>query len=817
MITHNLNIALRLLSRQKRFTIINVIGLAIGFTAYILTNAIVRHETTYDLFFENSNQIYAVYTKYKQDSGLGVNSNDGTFLGVQPLLASVSSGIDKSARSISNQHTLKTNQYPFYQSVRFVDPDFFKIFRFKLVGGDIPDVFSAPDEAIITQSAALQFFGQLDVLGSSIQIDNRHSLKVVAVIEDLPRNSHFRTTVLPRSILDPQFSVITTIEAYRAVTDREPDNDWSGINLTEITYALLNRDADVATVNADLLQVYDRFVSAEDKLMVEGFALRPLAELSQYFWNATGLPVLSVAKVIGVLILLIAILNYTLLANAQAIIRTREIGLRKVTGAGKGQLFVQFSIEGILLAVIAFACALLLAKLALLQLDSVFGQSIDILGTAYWHEILTFASAIMVTGVLANAYLSIRVSKTTALECLSAQSFGNERSLVRNTIIGIQFFIAMVLSTIVLVIMQQNQFMQASSSQFTTERILTVDKIADLGSLTDLMTLRSELEKLPSIERATLVSQPPYAQGQRWSYFTPIRGDSEQSKRLLQIWSDENLLRVFDISLVAGRDFSRDFSDVVRTNENERQFVNVIINRNAARRFGWSDPNDALGNSLFFSRDGRPDREHIIVGVMEDVNYLGFHNRISPSILIAAPDRAQYLLAQANIDQVQDATDGIEITWRGLAPEKPLSIQTLSAYFDELHGLFRGVGALIAPLALTALALSFFGLFGLSAYSSEQRTREIAIRKVVGASSGQIVKLFVLQSCKPVFLSLVFSVPMAFLMANFYLDFFAERINSVTLSVLPVAAFLLLLSILTVSLQTFRASNEHPMNSLREH
>lgn len=810
MFWNHIKIAFRVLVRHKKFSIINILGLSVGFSAFILTSTVVRHETSYDAFFANSDRIFAVYTDFNPESGVGVTSNDGTVSGVAPLLPEFVSSLEASARSLSRRQVLKTDDFPFYQVIRFVDPAFLDIFQLEFIHGSAGNALNSPNQVVLTQSAAQRFFGQENAIGKTLTLEDRFTLVVSAIIEDLPKNSHFRTSMVPKSIADPQFDVLATMDMLRSLSGSNPDNDWQGMNLTDLTYVLLNDKSAVEQAKEELAQLYQQHFPEEVKAFVAGLGLRPLVELSQYLWNALGMPVPLTIEIIGILILLIAVLNYTLLANAQMIVRTREIGLRKSIGAKTHQLLTQFLIETIIVAALAFALSTIIVEALLLWIRPAFGQDITILGPSPIRQGLFFAAAVIITGVAASLYPVLRIARTPALACFSAAGFGTGKSILRNIMIGIQFFVAIVLGSIVLVVLMQNRHMQQSGTQFFLDQTLVVDTFEKMTTRSNRETFKTEILKLPSVESVSATSQPPYVQGQRWSDYTRVRGEG-RDLQLLEIWGDEDILTTYNIPVIAGENFRQNLSGTT-----SQALVDVIINESAARRFGWDQPNDAVGEILFYSDLDREEKSHRIVGVAQDVNYLGFHNQIRPAIYIADPAYAAYLSVRVKAGQYDRATQEISTIWYSLQPDVPIVTKPLRAYFDELFGLFSGVGSVIAPLAITALALSLFGLFGLTAYSIERRMREVAIRKVFGATNGQIVKLFSKQTCRPVLIAAIIGAPLAFFAASAYLNFFPDRTNAMVFYVGFVLVTVFLLSILAVAFQVLRSANIRPVNNLRE-
>jgi len=824
MIRNYLTIAIRSFLRYRFFALTNLIGLAVGLAVLILTQILVGHESNHDSFFPNHERIYAIYTAYQPEADLGVSADDGTYFAVRPLLAGNVPEIEASARSLWAEVVAQAeNGIPFYQTARFVDPAFLKIFAFDYLAGEAEGALDQPNEIILSESAARRYFGTPDAVGRTLTLDSEMDVRVAAVIRDLPKNSHFTTSLLPPSLFDPKFEMLAPLDAYRSLMKQEPDENWSGINPWEPTYLLLRENAEKAAAERGLRRIYETHFPEDTKKTVLGLGLRPLTELSQYIWNATGLPVPLSVQILGVLVLGIAIVNYSILANAQAVARTREIGIRKSLGAHRSHLFAQFLTESVLLSVLALVIALAIVALLLPRVGAALDQNIPLFGDAVFARFGLLAAAAVGTGLLAGLYPAFRISQMPSVAGVLNETRGGSGSgskRLTGIFIGLQFLVATVLGGLVLVITAQNAHMQAAAGDlFENDRLVVLERVQDIESDERRRTLMQQLRRLDDVESVTATTQIPYAQGKNLAGFARRHGDDAASVSLLQFWNAQDFFATFEIPIVAGRSFSQAFaSDRLAVGEAaaEQDSVNIVVNETAVHQLGLGSPEQAVGETIYFADSDRTGRAHRIVGVARDINYLGFNNRIWPMVFFMRPEAARFVAVRLREGAPADVAAAIDETWRQISPAVPVVRNGLTTYFEQIFAIFLGIGRVLAPLAGVALLLSLAGLFGLAAYSTERRAKEISIRKVFGGSAGKLVRLMVWQMSRPVLVSLAVAIPLVYLAANLYLDFFSDRIAALPLYVGATALAAIVMAWMTVIGHAMRAANRHPAAVLRE-
>lgn len=807
-------VALRNLLKYRRFALVNICGLAVGLAVLLLTQAIVDHETSYDSFFPKHERIYAVYGDLRPEAGYGVRTMDGVHPAIRPLLAQYVLEIEASARALASEQLVRAgDEPPVYQQIRFVDPAFLDIFAFDYVDGDAAGALATPDRVILSETAARRYFGTAMAAGRTLTIDGRQEVRVGAVIEDLPKNSHFTTSLLPPGLFDPKFEMLAPMETWRALGGGDPDRDWGNFNPWDPTYVRLREGATVAAAEEGLARLYDQHFTGDARRNVEKLGLRPLQELSQYLWNASGIPVPQSARILGFVVLAIAILNYAILANAQAMVRLREIAMRKIVGASRPQLAIQFLFESVLLSGLALIPALAILEAGLSWAGSALGQQIDLFGEGGVGHAFRLLGLVLATGLLAGLYPALRIGRMTSPTGLIRAP----RSRLARGVIGVQFLVASILGGLVLIIHAQNLHMRAAAgATFDNERILVFERIQDIESVKRRDTLKRELVSVPGVRSAAYISQLPYMQGNSSEPYARTHGDEASAVTLLQLRGDHDFLRMLGIPVLAGRDFSEEIASDSRRSGGEQAVVNVILNETAARQLGWDTPEAAIGETIYFGEADNATRAHRIVGIAADVNYLGLHNRIWPTIYEVRPNFARFLALRLDAGATAGVREAIDATWRRAAPDLPIIRKPLTAWFEEVMAIFNGIGRVLAPLAAIAAALAFVGLYSLAAYATERRRQEIGIRKVLGAGSGTIVRLVIWEMSRPVMAALLVGMPIAWLAAGFYLRFFSDRLAGVSLYLAVTALAALLVAAAAIATHAIRLSRTHPSSVLRE-
>ena len=816
MLKNYIVIALRSMARNRLYSAINVGGLAVALVVYLLAQIIADHERAFDTFFLNSDRAYAISAQFRPGSDVGVNATSAVPMVVGPLLREQMPEAELIARMYSKEVLTRSGDNKFYQGVRFVEPEFIEIFDFDYVSGDAANALANPSGLIITERAAQKYFGDADPMGSVLTMGAGYDLKVTAVIADLPQDSHFTTSI----ITDAALEMIAHIGALEPVTGIDPAGDWGNISFGDTTYLLLRDGVSLAEANSQLETFFDTQVPEDNKELLARMYLTPLPGMNSFIWEMTGLPMLTGIEVMGILVLIVACLNYVNLATAQVMRRTREVGIRKTMGASRKQLFGQFLTESVLVATISLAVAAAIVDLLIPMINNAANKNISFNYIADGGMALHMIALVLVVGLLSGAYPAFLIARANSLKMLNGSfTKGRSSTWMRSTMLVFQFSISVFMMGMVAIIYLQNGVVTSSSEIFAKDRIAIITRLAQEGVRESRDTLRTEISRIEGVEAVSFGNQAAFEMSTSSTRIATQQGDEAGAvtTRLLNI--DDAFLDVYDIPLLTGRFLSRDIANDVYELDDEdeplRDVVNVVVNELALVQFGWPEPAEALGKSVYNFRRDKASVEFRIVGVIPDVNFMGFHNKMKPYIYRMYPAAHQVAAVKISGGQVPETMKAIEEKWEQIVPAYPIQIHFLTEDFESVYNIFRGINVALTLFAVIALILAGVGLFGLSAYMAERRTKEIGIRKVMGATVNGVVRLLVWQFSKPVVVAVVIGGSLAFGGSYFYLDFFANRISLNPVLFVGVGLAALAFAAFTVAGHAIRVARSNPIHALR--
>ncbi len=803
-------IALRNLLRNKTYSLINIGGLALGLAVFVFASVLSNYEKTHDVFFEKADRIYTLGANFSPTANIGVNGTDGVHTAIAPLMASEFSDIEAIARIVNREYLLSVGDRSFYQDIKFVDKEFLEIFDFEYLAGD-ETALDDPSGVILTEKLASKYFPGENAHGKVISLDNKHDLRVTAVIRDLPGNTHFVSSL----INDEPLQIIAPLTALSKITDYDLAGNWNNLALGNTTYFLLPPHLDGKWLEIQANEVFQRHAPDRIKEFITIVKSRKLKEMNLVFWQVIGMPVIEAIVIFGFLVLTIAGLNYTNLATAQAMGRAKEVGLRKTMGASLGQLLTQFLVESIVTAFIA-----MLAALAILEmLIPIFNDSLGKVVSLEYISLLPslFVITILV-GLISGSYPAYIITRDMPVNALKESlSRGSKGSLTRSIMIGAQFVFSIFMLAMVAVGFFQNEKVKQGSEIYPKSQIVTLNRVGVNEIRGRNETLKEELNNIPGIEFVTYSSQVPFDQSN--ASFTAARnsGDIAGRVNLNQIIIEYDFLKTYDIPLVAGRDFSRDVANDLEKEDSE--VVNVIVNEMVLKRLGFSSPDTALNKSFHEivedPAEGKILKSFVIVGVMEDQNFLGLHNSIKPIVFRVNPRNYQQASIRIKGHNFTETMNEIERVWDNINPDFPIQVKYLDDLFEEIFIIHKSLNIAMAGFAVMALMLAFIGLFGLAAFMAAQRTKEIGIRKVMGAETYQIVMLLVWQFSRPVIWALLLALPLSYFATQTYLNFFAERIELPIVMIAGAGLLAVILSWIIVSTHAYSVSSKKPIHALR--
>lgn len=788
MFKNELKIALRNLLRHKGYSFINVVGLAIGMACCILILLWVRDELSYDAFHPESDRIYRVV----QEQRFSGSAQQVAVVAapVAPALAHDFPEVEIAVRVRPRTHLVSFGEKKFFgERIAYADSNVFRLFAFPLLRGNPETALATPRSVVITESMAKKYFGAEDPVGKVLRFDNRYDYAVTGVMQDIPFNSHIRADALA---------------TFTVFNDEPWINNW-GVNLLW-TYIRLKSGASPQTSNEKLPEFTKKY-RGEETLANISYYLQPLRDIHLRShmvaeMSANGdIAYIYIFSAVGVFVLLIAAINYMNLATARAAQRMKEVGVRKVLGAHRLQLLKQFLGESLLLAFFALLCALVMVELLLPAFNDFAGKTLALSYRTDALIVTTLLGVGVLVGVLAGSYPAFFLSAFQPAAVLKGiLKSGQRAARFRRVLVVSQFSIAIILLVGAIVVFQQLSFVKAQHLGFNKEHLLGIN-VRDRALSGKTEMVKAELSKIPSVVSATASSNFIGAfLGQ--STFQP-EGDDQSEWLMSELYVDADFTETMEMQVVAGRDFSRAIAGDSTTG--------FIVNEAAVKAMGLQTPEAALNVRL---RRG-DSRTGPILGVVKDFNFTSLHREIEPLVMIYDPEHVLPITLRIRPEEVAGTLAALEQTWNRLSPAWPFEYAFMDESLDALYRADEKVGQIFGAFAAIAIAIACLGLLGLAAFTVERRTKEIGIRKVLGASTSGVIALLSKEFLQLVLLANLIAWPAAYFAAKRWLEEFAYRVDLGLTAFLLAAVTALVIAFVTVSLQALKAAMTKPVEALR--
>ena len=802
MFANYLKVALRNLKNKPAYSLINVGGLAIGLTCCILILLYVQDELAFDGFHQHADRIYRI-TEMRPSPDRGERSFANTMGPVGPALAADFPEITNSVRMRSRMGfgriAVRRGENRFYEGDQlFVEPSFFEIFDFKLLQGDRATALREPLSVALTESSARKYFGSEDPMGQTLMTDRFDLLKVTGIVQNPPLNSHLDFSMLV------SFATLEANEGWKRFM-----NSWESDNF--ITYVLADQTLDVENFNAKLPAYLKMKYDGKPENMPKLF-LQPLKDVhfgsaqleADFNRGKNEKTYLYAFSLIVAFVLLIACINYMNLATARAMKRAKEVGMRKVVGAFRSQLIWQFLGEAIILSVLALFLALVLVEIVLPFFNALSAKQLALNLTS--NGLLIGALFLLVTlvGIISGSYPAFFLSRLRPVVVLKGElKSGTAVSRLRQGLVVTQFALCIIMIVATIAVRDQINFVRAKNLGFNQEQLVVID-INSGNTRRNFQTIKNEIAKLPAVKNVSVSSRVPG----EWKNIDQIlaakEGASEsEASTMFFMCIDQDFLHTFEMSLLAGRNLS----DEMGTDTSA-----VIINEAAAQALGWDDP---LGKEIRVLEN--PYRARV-VGVVKDFHFQSLHEKIAPLVLghwnnpIASID---YFTARVQAAELPAALASMQKIHEQFDRVTPFEYNFLDDRLNDFYQTDIRVGKIFGISAGLTILIACLGLFGLASFTVEQRTKEVGIRKVLGASVGGIVGLMSKDFAKLVLLANVVAWPVAYFTMNKWLGDFAYRID-LGIGIFAFAGTLaLLIALLTVILHAMKAALANPVESLR--
>jgi len=781
MFKNYLVITLRNFRRHKGFSFINICGLSLGLAAAVLIFLWVQQELSYDRFHTKSRRIHRILLSNPEKTSFWPQGMGP----LGPALQADYPEIEESVRMFYNVRSpLHYGDRSFYATLCGVDKSFFKVFDFKLLQGKPDTALADQGSIVLTSSTARKFFDDEDPMGKTMRFEwwgTWHNFTVTGVIEDVPAASHL------------QFDYLLPI-SFVTLSGMSIDS-WDVICYH--TYVLLHEGSRPETVAPKITDIIPRY-SPQSNYLVQ---LEPLAKIHLFSSSGGGASFyVAIFSAIGLLILLIATINFMSLATARSLQRAREVGIRKVVGSRRSQLVFQFLQESLLLTLVAMVLAVVMVKFFLPRINSLLGT--DLVLTFSLPVILILLGITILTGLFAGSYPAIFLSAFTPFSVLSgSHSTRAGKSRFRRIFVIFQFALTVLLLVGSLMVYRQLEFVRTKDMGINKEFVVNFDFRGGLRK--KFTVVKNELLQNPnilSISMANASFSKHFASDKvRWE------GQHEDDYVGMAIHSvDYDFLATLGLEMVQGRYFSQDFpTDLTE---------GIIVNQTAAQLMGLDDP---IGKRIFCTVPFAPDRERQIVGVVKDYHFWSLYNSIPPLLLLHHPGWMTDVYVRFKPGSMSVAMVHLENVVKKHVPDYPFEFRFLDETIDRLYQTEKQAGMVIRFGTIMAVFIACLGLFGLASYTAEQRTKEIGIRKVMGASIPGIAALITRDLTKWVVLANLISWPVAYLVVHRWLQSFAYR-SSISFWIFLVAAGIsILIAVLTVSYQSIKAALLDPVESLR--
>ncbi len=791
MIRNYLKIAFRNLWRHKVYSFINIMGLTVGITACFLIFLYVRFEISYDKFHTKADRIYRLTCDTKTPTETLYESITSA-----PMAANIKKDFPEVEAMVRLQTTsflVRRGDIKFQEDRSlFADSTFFKVFDFPLVKGNSTTALAAPFSLVLSETTAKKYFGSEDPMGKALLLrGNSQPVNVTGIMKDMPGNSHFKA------------DVILSMSTRTQVFNPQQDEQWG--NFGFYSYLLLKEGTDPYKLQSKFPAFLTRHngKEMEESQMFYTLALEPLKDV--YLTSQRESPEkgsmsnVYIFSIIAIFILVIACINFINLTTARAAERAKEVGIRKVVGAAKGRLITQFLGESILICLLAFLLAILLCTLLLPQFNQLAGKTISegIFRNADYLVVLLLLS--IAIGLTAGIYPALVLSGFQPITVLKGRFATGRKgiSLRQGLVIG-QFTVSIVLIAGTIIVYKQLNYMRSRDLGFAKDQMLVMDFYYDQN----IRSLKNEIKTIPSVLSVSTSSAIP-GMGNNIAYSQVENKAGEMQIANLDVYfADFDFLKQYKVAMIAGRAFSADMP----TDSTEA----MIVNEEAVKSFGYTSSNDIIGKK--FSQWGREGR---IIGVIKNFNFQSLHQDIKPLSIRIEPENFHYISMQVASANLPATLAAIEKKWKVAIPHRPFSYFFVDEAFDRQYRAEERFGNLFLDFAILAIFISCLGLLGLASYSTMQRTKEIGIRKVMGASVGSITGLLSKDFLKLVVVAIVIALPVAWFGMNRWLQDFAYRSSIPWWVFLITGVIATLIALITISFQAIKAAIANPVKSLR--
>lgn len=791
MIKNYLKLAFRNLWKHRTFSIINILGLTIGMTACFLIFLYISFELSYDSFNSKADRTYRVVSDIKTPTET-LNAG-GPSWAVPPFAKHEFPEVEAFTRLAQDNVLIRKGEVKFQEeNAIWADSALFQIFDFKLTQGNPQTALKEPFSVVFSETAAKKYFGKENPIGQSLLITgDALPAKVTGIMKDIPENSQVKTDVF--------LSMSTVTQKFNA----NLDSQWG--NYGAQAYFLLTPNANAKALEKKFPAFLEKYNGKEMKelQMYPTIFFEPLKDVylrSTRNGSKTGnINNVYIFSIIAVFILAIACINFVNLTTARSSERAKEVGIRKVAGALKSQLTRQFIGDSVLLCFVAFLLSVSLAALLLPSFNHLAGKTISAGIFSNWKNVVILFTAAMGIGLLAGVYPALVLSSFKPVTVLKGRfATGTRGILLRKGLVVAQFTISIALITGTIIVYNQMKYMRNQDLGFSKDQMLVIDTQGDKAK----DALKQAVTAIPGVKSVSLTGSVPGGNNPgAYSEVENIKGDL-QIANLDLYFVDFDYIPQFKMKMAAGRPFSKEFgTDTTQA---------MVLNEAAVKLLGYTSPQQVIGKR--FKQWGREGK---VVGVVKDFHFRSLQTVIKPLSMRIEPGGCNLLAVKISANNAKSAIATIENKWKTMVPTRPFSYFFLDEFFDRQYRAEERFGKLFLNFAILAILISCLGLLGLASYSTMQRTKEIGIRKVMGASVSNIVNLLSKDFLKLVLLSFAIATPVAGYFMYKWLQDFAYK-TSMHWWMFAIAGIIaVFIALFTVSFQAIKAAITNPVKSLR--
>jgi len=813
MFSNYFKISLRNLLSQRLYTLINILGLAVGIACCMMIMIFVIDELSYDRYHEKSDRIFRTYVDMK----IGEVEGDFAVLPapLAPTLMRDFPEVEAAGRfRAGGAYLVKRN--PEDENIEeteiiFADHEIFEIFTIPLIEGDPETLLKEPQTLVLSESAAQKYFKGESALNQTLILDNEETYKVVGVVEDIPDQSHFH------------FDIFLSMEG----REESKNGIWLSHNFQ--TYLLLKEGANAEALEAKFPELIETHAGPQVMQFLGvsmeewenggnriGYHLQPLSKVHLHtsmegdLEPSGSMTFVYIFSVIALFILFIACINFMNLSTARSSNRAREVGVRKVLGAFKKQLVSQFLVESIIMSMVAFMLAIIIAEITLPYFSNLSGKSLYI----PWNALLFIPTVLLgaiIVGLLAGAYPALFLSSFKPIQVLKGKlNAGAKSSRLRGVLVVFQFATSIILIICTLVVQRQLSFIQNKKLGFKKEQVAYIRNTYVIGD--QIQAFKKELQHIPQITEATISGYLPVQPSSRNNTaFWPEGKRVQEETIIMQNWAvDFDYMSTLGMEIIEGRAF-----DINQSTDSTA----IVINKAAVKSFGFENP---VGEriSTFESIDeetGEPSMiTYHVIGVMEDFHYESLRNAIGPLCLYIGRSTSRVSFRFQTGEDISTTLASVEEKWKEFAPNQPFDYSFLDESFRNMYDSEQRLSKIFSLFAGLSIFVACLGLFALASYMAEQRTKEIGIRKVMGATVSDIISLLSQDFMRLVLISILLAVPVAWWFMHQWLEGFEYRTNIQAGIFITAGLAAIIISLLTVTYQSLRAALTNPVDALRD-